>query len=415
MTNISQLFNQTFSASNITSYSNISNDTLKSPKGYAPVTPDALRDATRVIYVSVFVIGVLGNIMVCYIICKRNTNSIRRSIHTFTLNLAVSDLMVLFIYLPSQLHMFETNMLWKLGDVMCRITYLTVPLCMFSSIGTLVAISRDRYIAVINPMVALEKRNTKYILSTLWVVSFILTIPLILVAKIEKGYCTEIWPNRLLGSVYWIFVFFIQFAIPVLIVAIAHALIIIHLHKVKTPFAGNTRRSIRKRQQQQRLIRMSICLVLCYVICMLPQHIVFFWLLYGDLRNQPYGMYIFQISNLMMILNSALNPIVYGTLNNDIKRGVFSILMRHKRKQQSHWSTRTIELQTISCSGTPLLRRADVISNNLPFGASRRLVAQHAVGGERTAQSNGAEIKQHSASTSCIHGDMNGLLNNNPS
>eukprot|EP00794_Sanderia_malayensis_P008218 gene8218-9096_t len=317
---------------------------------HIPVTPKALKDATRVIYVIVFIVGVVGNIMVCYIIAKRNNASKRRSIHTFTLNLALADLLVLFIYLPSQLKLFETNMLWKIGDALCRITYLIVPLSIYASIGTLVAISRDRYIAVLRPMASLDKQNTKWILLIIWIVSFALTIPLLLVAKVKCGYCTEIWPNQLMYEVYWIFAFCIQFAIPVLILAIAHILIIAHLKSLETPSAYFSR-ALARRRQQQHLIRMSISLVLVYVICMLPQHVVFFWIMYGNLKSNSYKMYIFQVSNLMLILNSALNPIVYGTLNNDIKRGILSLFSLGKRQsniKHNDWRKKTIELQTIS-------------------------------------------------------------------
>ena len=289
----------------------------------------------------------------CYIIFKRYPGNKRRTIHNFTLNLAFSDLLVLFIYLPSQLHLFETNMKWKIGEVMCRITYLIVPLSIYSSIGTLIAISRDRYYAVIHPMTSLDRRNTKPPLICIWVASFLFTIPLILVSKIERGYCTEVWPTRFLSHVYWIVAFCAQFAIPVCLLAVAHASIVIHLKRLKLPSEANHRSRVRARQrQQQRMIVMSITLVLAYVVCMLPQHLIFFWMSFGDLQSQPYNMYIFQVSNLMQILNSALNPVVYGTLNNDIKRGFISAFRcgSQARSRLPYWKKRTIELQTIASS-----------------------------------------------------------------
>ncbi len=363
------------------------------------LTPATLKDATRVLFVIIFIVGILGNLMVCYILLKKYQRSNRRSIHAFTLNLAFADLLVLLIYLPSQMHLFETNMLWKIGEPLCRIIYLIVPLSIYASIGTLIAISRDRYIAVLRPMISLEKRNTKYLLSVIWLISFILTIPLLLVAQIKEGYCTEMWPSPLLYKIYWIFAFCIQFAIPVLILAIAHILIIRHLKTLKTPSAYCTR-ALQRRRQQQRLITMSITLVLVYVICMLPQHIVFFWMIYGDLESQPYKMYIFQVSNLMLILNSALNPVVYGTLNNDIKRNLLGICRPKAPSQQiaRNWRTRTMELQTFNSSSSPLLKKSVLLkhSNSLDSKEGSLKVNSHTrsrhLAIRRMVEENGAKL-----------------------
>lgn len=244
---------------------------------------------------------------------------------------------------------------------MCRLTYLVVPLSIYSSIGTLIAISRDRYYAVIHPMTSLDRRNTKSPLICIWVSSFLFTIPLILVSRIEHGYCTEVWPKPFLSDFYWIVAFCVQFAIPVCLLAVAHVLIILHLKQLKLPSESHYRSRVQaRRRQQQRMIVMSVTLVLAYVICMLPQHLIFFWMSFGNLQTQPYNMYIFQVANLMLMLNSALNPVVYGTLNNDIKRGFVSVFKRGGRLHNRipNWSRKTIELQSMaSYYASPLLQK----------------------------------------------------------
>ena len=252
-------------------------------------------------------------------------------------------------------------MKWKLGEAMCRITYLIVPLSVYSSIGTLIAISRDRYYAVIQPMASLDRRHTKSPLICIWVMSFLFTIPLILVSRIEQGYCTEVWPSQILYHIYWIAAFCIQFAIPVCLLTVAHVLIISHLKQLKLPTEHFHRSRLKARQhQQKRMIVMSVALVLVYIVCMLPQHIMFFWMSFGDLQTQPYNMYIFQVANLMQILNSALNPVVYGTLNNDMKRGFISVFKRRKkpRNRIPVWRRKSMELQTMpSYYTSPLVQR----------------------------------------------------------
>ena len=252
-------------------------------------------------------------------------------------------------------------MKWKLGEAMCRITYLIVPLSIYSSIGTLVAISRDRYYAVIHPMASLDRRHAKSPLICIWVISLLFTIPLIAVSRIEQGYCTEAWPSQFLYHFYWIVAFCIQFAIPLSLLAVAHALIIHHLKRLKLPTEDYRRSRLQaRRHQQQKMIIMSVALILAYTVCMLPQHIIYFWMSFGDLKTQSYNMYIFQVANLMQILNSSLNPVVYGTLNNDIKRGIISVFRRRTKSSNSlpFWSKKTMDVQTMASFCTsPLLQR----------------------------------------------------------
>ena len=285
------------------------------------------RLAIRVIYALVFLVGVMGNSMVCYIILKRRR---RKRIHIFTLNLAISDLLVLLIYLPLQVSLFENDMKWKLGHAFCRITYSLIPICIFSSIGTLVAITRDRYVAVINPLKSNISNKTRWTLILIWSVSVILTIPLTIVSDLYRGYCMEAnWPSIGVEKAYWIMVFCIQFAFPVCFITVTYIIIIVHLKIDSVPAEGNnhfSRRLRSRRRQHQRLTTMIIVLVLVYVICVMPQHVVFFWFFYGNLQTVRHNLYVFLFSNLMAIANSAVNPIVYGTLNKEMKRGIKGIL-----------------------------------------------------------------------------------------
>ena len=118
----------------------------------------------------------------------------------------------------------------------------------------------------------------------------------------------------------------------------------------------------------------------------------FFWMSFGNLRNQPYNMFIFQVANLMQILNSALNPVVYGTLNNDIKRGFISVF---KRKSQARdrfqlWSRKPIELQTMAsnCTSPLLQKRFSLPTLHYEEDKSR---AKHRNGKNLIAQRNQAE------------------------
>ena len=79
---------------------------------------------------------------------------------------------------------------------------------------------------------------------------------------------------------------------------------------------------LRKKQQKQ-MLKMSIFLVVAYVLCVSPQHTFYFLILgYPDIAEKRFTPYIITLANFMMILNSALNPTIYGVLNDEIKRSI---------------------------------------------------------------------------------------------
>ena len=303
---------------------------------------DSARMILRFMYGLVFVVGIFGNSMVCYIITKQKR---RKRIHILILNLAVSDLFVLLIYLPLQLILFENNMQWKFGYGFCKITYSLIPISFFSSIGTLVAITRERYVAVISPMNFNLSLKTRWSLMLIWSVSVLLTVPLMYASGLKNGYCMEAnWPNTDIENAYWIMVFCVQFALPVCMISVTYIIIFMHLNinSLPTEKIGYYSRRLRiRRRQHNHMTIMTIVLVFVYVICMLPQHVVFFWNTYGNLQTVPYSLYVFLLSNLMAITNSSLNPVVYGTLNKEMKRGIKRVLHCNARNDNEYEGTTT--------------------------------------------------------------------------
>ena len=70
-----------------------------------------------VLYGLMFVAGVIGNIMVIFVVTKNR--AMRNSTNMFLTNLSVSDLLVIVICMPSSLLEFYMKDVWLLGDCMC--------------------------------------------------------------------------------------------------------------------------------------------------------------------------------------------------------------------------------------------------------------------------------------------------------
>lgn len=94
-----------------------------------------------VCYVIIFIVGVIGNILVCLVVCRER--KMKNVTNYFIFNLAVSDLSVLLICIPFDFGEIVTGT-FPYGAVMCRLVYPLQTMAATASVGTLVAISLNR-------------------------------------------------------------------------------------------------------------------------------------------------------------------------------------------------------------------------------------------------------------------------------
>lgn len=74
--------------------------------------------SVTVFYALVFLFGVVGNVLVIYVIL-RNSDMLTAT-NLFLMNLSVADLLVLLICMPSSLIEFLAKDVWLLGAFMCK-------------------------------------------------------------------------------------------------------------------------------------------------------------------------------------------------------------------------------------------------------------------------------------------------------
>lgn len=94
-----------------------------------------------VCYVIIFIVGVIGNVLVCLVVCRQR--KMKNVTNYFIVNLAVADLSVLFICIPFDFGEQVTKA-WPYGAIMCRLIYPLQTMATTASVGTLVAISLTR-------------------------------------------------------------------------------------------------------------------------------------------------------------------------------------------------------------------------------------------------------------------------------
>lgn len=281
------------------------------------------------LYVAVLLIGLIGNFLTCSVIMMRR--SMRRSIHIYTCNLAVCDILLLSFFVVTQMIYMKDQLVWNMGKFMCKVNNVVVPVTLNTSILTLLVITIDRARGLIQPFQwrADSKKTAKILIPIIWLVSLLFNVPLFLYPKLAEHsddggvtfvtICDENWPNVQVMNVYWISIFVIMFALPLLIIIITHVVMFFVMNKDKNSI---------HRKHNKRMIRMVVALVIVFTVCTGFQHVNFFISthLYKNLSLQDAGFY-YSISNFFVCLQATLNPIIYGTLRQDFKRAFKNIIV----------------------------------------------------------------------------------------
>ncbi|KAL0983821.1 hypothetical protein UPYG_G00133180 [Umbra pygmaea] len=296
-------------------------------------TDDLPRDSTPVIiaiiittlYSIVCVFGLVGNVLVMYVIIRYTKMKTATNIYIF--NLALADALA-----TSTLPFQSVNFLmgsWPFGDTLCKIVLSIDYYNMFTSIFTLTTMSIDRYIAVCHPVKALDfrtPRNAKIVNVCNWILSSAIGLPVMFTAlttvtdngKYDKIVdCTLVFPHP---PWYWenllkICVFIFAFIIPVLIITICYGLMILRLKSVRM-LSG----SKEKDRNMRRITRMVLVVVAVFIICWTPIHMYVIIKALVDIPNSLLQSVTWHLCIALGYTNSCLNPVLYAFLDENFKR-----------------------------------------------------------------------------------------------
>lgn len=132
-----------------------------------------------IVYVLIFVTGVLGNVLTCMVILHN------RYMYTTTnfclFNLAVSDLLVILVGLPQEVYSFWYSYPWIFGHTFCVLRIMLSETSTYVSILTITTFTVERYIAICHPLLSRALSGLKrvfYIIVVVWIISTLGSIPI---------------------------------------------------------------------------------------------------------------------------------------------------------------------------------------------------------------------------------------------
>ena len=282
-----------------------------------------------VIYGLICIVGLVGNALVVFVICRYS--KMKTVTNMYILNLSIADFLFL-LGLPMIMTTVSVQY-WTFGFVMCKIYYILTCINMFTGAFTLTVMSGDRYLAVCYPISSMRYRTSYYAviaLALIWVVSFLFMLPVFLYAQILEHRkrpgmysCTIQWPTLGDGispeKAYVCYTMVLGFVAPVILICVLYTLLVIRLRTT-----GPQVKSAEKKRSHRKVTKLVTMIIAVYIVCWLPYWAFQVHLIIPHAQITPWKVYMFQVFTILSYANSMINPMLYAFTNENFRESFIS-------------------------------------------------------------------------------------------
>ncbi|XP_017340106.1 relaxin-3 receptor 1 [Ictalurus punctatus] len=292
----------------------------------------ALRFLISLIYAFVCALGLVGNVLVFFLMRSRQGRR-PSTINLFIMNLAATDFQFVLV-MPFWAVEIARDFSWPFGHIMCKVVQSVTVMNMYASVFFLTAMSITRYSAVAS---ALKDRSRhcacpgRWASALLWLLATIATTPTIIFSAQKKVFgdnlCLISFPSNHLLGLYHLQKILIGFVFPMLIVCVCYVLLLRFL----------SLRSMNNNllRRKSRVTRSVTVVVLSFFICWMPNQAVTFWgvLVKLDVVNFDRAYYfvqtyIFPVASCLAHANSCLNPVLYCLTRREFRKMLKDLFWR---------------------------------------------------------------------------------------
>ncbi|XP_059199535.1 trace amine-associated receptor 7b-like [Centropristis striata] len=268
-----------------------------------------------------------------------------RQLHTPTnlllLSLAVSDFLVGLLLIPVEILLMQNC--WMLGDLICSLYYLLVFIVIAASVGNMILISADRYVAICDPLHYPTKVTQKVVrkfVSLCWICSTIYGI--------IQSYENLKHPGRYKScygecvvTISGLADLIVGFIIPIAVIIVLYMRVFVvavsqaramrsHIATVSLQHS----KTVKVKRSELKAARTLGILVVVFLMCYSPYYCIS---LTG--HNILVGSSTEVIMVFLMYFNSCLNPVIYAFLYPWFKKTIrlvvtFQILQPDSREAQ---------------------------------------------------------------------------------
>ncbi|XP_029056380.1 tachykinin-like peptides receptor 99D isoform X1 [Osmia bicornis bicornis] len=286
------------------------------------------------LFAGMIIVATGGNLIVIWIVLAHKR--MRTVTNYFLVNLSIADAMVSTLNVTFN-YIYMLNSHWPFGTLYCKICQFIAVLTICASVFTLMAISIDRYMAIMNPLRPhMGRRATLCVAIVIWIVGAILSLPMLLfyttyTQNFANGevrvICYGDFPNKdqdglsygeyLYNVIFTVLTYFL----PIGSMTFTYARIGLELWGSQS-IGENTAGQLESIRSKRRVVKMMIVVVVIFAVCWLPFHVYFIIVSYfPEITNKPYIQEVFLGIYWLAMSNSMYNPIIYCWMNSRFRRG----------------------------------------------------------------------------------------------
>ncbi|XP_019635254.1 PREDICTED: neuropeptide FF receptor 2-like [Branchiostoma belcheri] len=294
-------------------------------------------------YVITFMVTMIGNSIVCYVILK--IPHMRNVTNYFVFNLAVSDMLSAIFCMPFTLvdHIIRG---WPFGEVMCKVFPAMQIITVAASLFTLVAIAFDRFYAVVHPTThTFTSTVAARVIILVWAMAITLSIPIFIVQEshyqvyndidLTLHTCLENWPFHNSRKIFTVSLLVISYVGPLTIITILYTRVGVQVWFMMPPGVVKVRGDGQgtPMQRKVKVVKMMVAVGVLFSLSYLPIFTLMMLADFGNLSEDQQNfayVWIYPIANWLSYINNSINPIIYGYFNRNIRKELKKMARKDK-------------------------------------------------------------------------------------
>ena len=297
---------------------------------------EAKRIGISFYYCLIFVAALIGNIIIGIIVYR--TRSMRKPINFFIVNMAMSDLLFPIFCFPCTVTNVYFNY-WLLGgpvgQALCKLYVFLVDVSLFVSIQSLVLIAVDRFGAVVFPLRSplISSKHCRFFILATWIIAVAANIPDAMTYELveyQEGLAcvhkwNEVFEESLSHRNYMVSMLIIFGYVPMVLIAILYMTVVIKLKSQNIPGEGSANGREQQSRRQKNVLKMSIAIVVTFIVCWLPGTIRWFLVSYQPDSTMTAScgfQYFALIASCLAHFNSAINPCISFIFSGNYRQGL---------------------------------------------------------------------------------------------
>ncbi|KPJ02118.1 PREDICTED: prolactin-releasing peptide receptor-like [Papilio xuthus] len=318
-----------FTAANNTQLNNVTSRNITSnleTNGYENIIDNKfIQGVFCVIYTIIFVLGLLGNLLVCFVVLRNK--AMQTVTNLFITNLALSDILLCIFAVPfTPLYSFRGS--WNWGSLLCHVMPFAQGCSVYISTLTLMSIAIDRFFVIIYPFRPRMKVETCItVIIMIWTFAITVTMPYAIYMTyydLDIGrFCEETWPTEKLRRVFGSVTSILQFVLPFIVIAFCYTCVSFKLNdraKAKA-VSKNTRKEEFDKNRKRRTNQMLIAMVTIFGLSWLPLNVINLcndYYIYAI--HLKYYFLIFFIGHVIAMSSTCYNPFIYAWMNENFRK-----------------------------------------------------------------------------------------------